>query len=135
MQNYTLLYSFYRFFLQAHFDELNNLLVQLPYFSSIIFLSETCINVARTININIPCYTFVRNPSPTKADGVGAYISTALNVKINDDFCLQVKGCKGLWIDIEFSNNKSYPFFVTYCHPQSNYQAFFLKHLMKQCSC
>ena len=125
MQNYTLLYSFYRFFIQAHFDELNDLLVQLRYSSSIIFLSETCINVARTVNINIPGYTFVHNPSPTKAGGVGAYISTALNVKMNDDFCLQVKGCKDLWIDIEFSNNKSYTFSVIYCHPQNNYQAFF----------
>ena len=76
--------------LQAQFDELNGFLLQLPYFPSMIFLSETRINVAQTVNVNIPGYPFAHNPSPTKAGGIGTYISTALNFKINDDFRLQV---------------------------------------------
>ena len=44
--------------LQAHFDELNDLLLQLAYSLSIIILSETRINVAPTINVNIRGYTF-----------------------------------------------------------------------------
>ena len=111
--------------LQAHFDELNDLLLQLPYSPCIIFSSETRINVALTINVNTLGYTFVHNPSPTKAGGVGAYISTTLNFKINDDFCLQVQGCEDLWIDIELSNHKTYTFSVIYRHPQINHRAFF----------
>ena len=68
----------------------------------ILFLSETRINVAPTINVNIPGYTFFHNPSPTKPGGVGAYISTAQNFEINDDFRVQVQGWEDLWIDIEF---------------------------------
>ena len=51
---------------------------KLPYSPSIILLSETRINVAPTINVTIPGYIFVHNPSPNKAGGVGAYISSYL---------------------------------------------------------
>ena len=111
--------------LQAHFDKLNDLFLQLPYSSSINVLSDTWINIAPTINVIPAGYTFVYNPSPTKAGGVGAYISTALNFKINNDFHLQVQGCEDLWIDIEFSNQKTYTFSVIYRHPQNNHLAFF----------
>ena len=111
--------------MQAHFEELNDLVLQLPYFPSIIFLSETRVNVAPTINVNIPGYTFVHNPFPSKAGGAGAYISTALNFKINNDFHLQMQGCEDLWIDIEFSNHKTYTFSVIYRHPQNKHSAFF----------
>ena len=34
-------------------------------------------------------------------------------------------GCEDLWIDIEFSNHKTYTFSVIYRHPQNNHSAFF----------
>ena len=52
-------------------------------------------------------------------------MSTALNFKINNDFRLQVQRCKDLWIDIEFSNHKTYTFSVIYRHPHNNHLAFF----------
>ena len=58
--------------LQAHMDELNELLLNIINPPSIIFISETCIYKTPLINVNIPDYTFVHLPSSTKAGGVGA---------------------------------------------------------------
>ena len=64
---------------QAHFDELKELLPKVPIPLSIIMLSETRINLIPSINLKIPGYRFIHTPSPTKAGGVGAYISENLN--------------------------------------------------------
>ena len=52
--------------LQSHFEELNELILKFPIPPSIICLSETCINIDPSININIPGYTFIHWPSCTK---------------------------------------------------------------------
>ena len=49
--------------LQSHFDELYDLLLELTYPPSIIFISETCINKEPLININLPGYIFLHSPS------------------------------------------------------------------------
>ena len=69
--------------------------------------------------------SFVYDSSPTKAGGVGAYIYTALNFKINNDFHLHVQGCEDLCLDIEFSNHKTYTFSVVYRIPQNKLPAIF----------
>ena len=70
--------------LQAHFDELNVFLYKFSTHPSIIFLSETRINVNPLFNISIPGYTFLYTPSPTKAGGVGAYISNNLKFSVSE---------------------------------------------------
>ena len=59
--------------LQAHFDDLFDFLSQLDQPPSIVFISETRINIEPSTNITvIPCYTFIHCSSPTKSGGVGA---------------------------------------------------------------
>ena len=112
--------------LQAHFDELNEFLLNFPKPPAIIFLSETRINIAPQISNLLPGYTFLHHPSPTRAGGVGAYIKSSLIFSIKDNLSLNVQGCEGLWISIDFPDLKSkYVFAVIYRHPCSNRKTFF----------
>ena len=79
--------------LQSYFNELEEFLSNFPNPSSIILLSETCINVDPQINIDVPDYLFFHIPSPTKAGGVGVYVSKHLNITINDSLSLNVHRC------------------------------------------
>ena len=88
--------------LQAHFDELNEFINCFSNPPSIISLSETRINVKPSININIPGYTFVHCPSPTKAGGVGAYFSNCLKFSENELLRLQVLGCEDLSLIFDY---------------------------------
>ena len=49
--------------LQAHFDELNEFLLNFAYPFAIIFLSETRIKIAPQISNVLPGYTFIHHPS------------------------------------------------------------------------
>ena len=112
--------------LQYHFEELIELLCNFSNPPVIIFLSETRININPLINIDIPGYTFIHYPSPTRAGGVGAYILSILNFTINENLSLKVAGCEDLWINVDFPSRKiSYAFAVLYRHPCNNYNAFF----------
>jgi len=92
--------------LQAHFDELNVLLLHISNPPSIVIISETRITTNPLININIPGYDFIHFPSPTKAGGVGAYVSRSLNFTENNSLRLQVSGCEDLWLDVDFPGTK-----------------------------
>ena len=111
--------------LQAHFDELNNFLLRFTNPPSIIFLSETRINTNPLINIDIPNYRFVHFPSPTKAGGVGAYISSNLIFSESEQSRIGVPGCEDLWFDINLPGlSDKYIFGVIYRHPHNNLQEF-----------
>ena len=104
--------------LQYHFEELNELLCNFFNPPVIIFLSEIRINIHPLINIDIP--------GPTRAGGVGVYISNILNFTINENLSLNVAGCEDLWINVDFPSRKiSCVFAVIYRHPYNNYNAFF----------
>ena len=112
--------------LRSQFEELNELLCNFPNPPVIIFLSETRININPFINIDIRGYTFIHYSSPTKAGGVGAYISNILNFTINENLSVNVAGCKDLWIKVDFPSRKiSCVFAVIYRHPCNNYNTFF----------
>ena len=76
--------------LQAYLDELNELLLNITNPPSIIFISETRIYKTSLINVNIPNYTFVHLPSPTKAGDVGAYVSRSLKFSENGSLRMQI---------------------------------------------
>ena len=92
---------------QAHFDKLNDFPTRFSNPPSIILLSETRINVNPCININIPGYTFVHLPSPAKAGGVGAYLSTDLIYTEIESLQLQVRDCEDLWFEVEFPGKQN----------------------------
>ena len=91
---------------QAHSDELNESLLTITNPSSIIFISETRINKTPSITANIHYYTFVHLPSPTKAGGVGAFVSRSLKFSENESLRLQIQGCEDLWFDVEIPGLK-----------------------------
>ena len=111
--------------LQAHMDELNELLLNIINPPSIIFISETRIYKTPLINVNIADYTFVHLPSPTKAGGIGAYVSRSLKFSENESLRLQIQGCEDLWFDVEIPGLKSkYVFAVIYRHPRNSINSF-----------
>ena len=91
---------------QAHSDELNESLLTITNPSSIIFISETCINKTPSITANIHYYTFVHLPSPTNAGGVGAFVSRSLKFSENESLRLRIQGCEDLWFDVEIPGLK-----------------------------
>ena len=114
--------------LQAHFDDLFDFLSQLDQPPSIVFISETCINIEPSTNITISGYTFIHCPSPTKAGGVGAYISDHLNFTVNETLKLGVNGCEDMWLNISFPNIKNRNFC---CNLSSSYTTIILNSMMR----
>ena len=111
--------------LRAHFDELKEFLSNFSSPPSIIFISETRINVEPLFNVNLPGYTFLHIPSNTRAGGVGAYFLNNLNIVNKDGFGLNVQGCENLWFDVKFPGQKQkYTFAVIYRHPHNNTSEF-----------
>ena len=111
--------------LQAHMDELNELLLNIINPPSSIFISETRIYKTPLINVNIPDYTFVHLPSPTKTGDVGAFVSRSLKFSKNESLRLQIQGCEDLWFDVEIPGLKSkYVFAVIYRHPRNSINTF-----------
>jgi len=62
--------------LQVHIDEPIELIQAI-----IIFMSEARLRDEQIIDINIPGYSFMHNPSPTQAGGVGIYVKSNLSTK------------------------------------------------------
>ena len=58
-----------------------------------ILFSEIRINVNPLINVSIPGYSFIFFSSNTKAEGVGAYISTKIKFSENDNLRLMIRSC------------------------------------------
>ena len=94
-------------FLQAHLDELNDLFLNFTSPPSIVFISETRININPRINKNTPGNVFLHFPSPTKANGVGAYVLKSLKFIENNSLGLQVRGCEDLWPEVDFPQRKT----------------------------
>ena len=111
--------------LQSHFDELNEFLLSFSSPPSVIFISETRINVEPLINVNIPGYTFLHLPSNTRAGGVGAYFLENLTVYNKGNFGFNIEGCENLWFDVEFPGQKQkFTLAVIYRHPHNNTSEF-----------
>ena len=92
---------------------------------SFILISETRIHLNPFLNIEIPNYTFIQVPSPTRTGGVMAYISKELNFTVNDRLFLNVDGCEDLWLDVDIPGLKNnYTFAVIYRHPCNNHSTF-----------
>ena len=114
--------------LQAYFDKLHDFLQEFSRLPSIIFISETRINNNPMINIDMPGYYFVHFPSPTKAEIVGAYLSTSLKFTLKDNLQLNVMKCEDLWFQIQFpGQNNNYTFAVIYRHPRNSLPTFIEK--------
>ena len=83
---------------------LNEFLSKFSHPPSIIFLTETRIYSNPTINVNIPGYTILHKPTPTKASGVGAYVSNNLKFSENETLNLDIEGCEDLWLEVNYKD-------------------------------
>ena len=111
--------------MQSHFDELNEFLLRFSSSPSVIFISETRINVEPLINVNIPGYIVLHVPSNTRAGSVGPYFLENLAVHNKDNFGFNVEGCENLWFDVEFPGQKQkFTSAVIYYHPHNNTSKF-----------
>ena len=69
-----------------------------------IFLTETRIYSKPTINANIPDYTFLHKSTPTKAGGVGAFVSNNLKFSEIESWSVDIKGCEEFDLKLSYKD-------------------------------
>lgn len=119
--------------LQANFDNLTNMLSDLQYPFKIIGLTETWINSSRDqiLNINLPGYEFIQQPTEQRAGGVGLFINSDLVYHTRDDLSSTSPEQESLWVEIENYFCKNIVCGIIYRHPNSNLEGF-LQNLYSQ---
>jgi len=111
--------------LQAHFDELKELLCNFSTPPAIIFLSETRLKTCPLVNIDLPGYTFTHYPSTTNAVGVGAYVANYLKFNPASSLSLKLQVCKELWFNVYYPESKlKYMFGIIDFHPRNDVSTF-----------
>ena len=106
--------------LQKNFDDFYNLLCSLPQPIVIIALSETRVNLHPLSNIEIPGYTFYFSNSPSKAGGVGVYVSNLVSSDTTNKYCLKTEKCEELWLNVKLDSKLYFVIGTLYRHPGSN---------------
>jgi len=89
-----------------------------------IAISETKLNPNFIVNIDIPGFNFVHNPSQTSSGGVGLYINSKLTYQLRNDLNLQNVGCESLFIETPTSSGKPFIIGVIYHHPNHAFPPF-----------
>ena len=117
--------------LQANFDNLVNMLLELYFPISVIRVTETKLKNDQQIllNINITGYSFLSQPSYTNTGGVGFYIENNLGYIHRSDLSAQGQNdYESLWIKIQNDTGHNTICGVFYRHPNGNLDNF-LNHL------
>ena len=100
--------------LNKYKDDLINLLTLNNFNPDLLALSETKLNESNCYtNTSLPGFNFEHIDSPTKAGGVGAYISTDVTYHVRHDLNFNLQGCENLWL--ELAPNKSKGLKNLYC--------------------
>ena len=86
--------------LNKHHDNLNELLLTLPFSHKVICLSEVCLKNELSQNLNMHGYKFIHKPSTTIVGGVGMYISSTGSFEIIHKYNLNIQDCEDLWIEL-----------------------------------
>jgi len=94
-----------------------------------IAISETKLKSNYILNVDIPGFNFIHNPSQTNSGGVGLYIYSNLTNQPRNDLNLNNIGCESLFIEINkrnkpTSSGKLFIIGVIYCHPTYTSQPF-----------
>ena len=112
--------------LAANHDHLLNLLCELQHSFSIIGLSEIKFKVEQTpmLNLSIPGYNFVPQPSLSNAGGVGFFVQDKFKFHIRDDISISKTEYESLWIEIDSDNSRNILCGVYYRHPSSKLDIF-----------
>ena len=110
----------------ANLDNLNHLLFELDCSFTIIGLTETKIITSKdpVINLNLPGFQFVSQPSLSNAGGVGFYIRDKYTFSIRTDLSKAESGFEVLWIEIENNAHSNLLCGVVYRHSQGDITSF-----------
>ena len=92
--------------LNEHLDDLNELLLTLPFSLKVICLSEVRLKNEPSQNLNLHWYKFIHKPSPTIVGEVGKYISSPCSFEIIHKYNLNIQGCEDLWIELTVNKVK-----------------------------
>ena len=89
-----------------------------------IAISETKLMSNYILNVDIPGFNFIHNPSQTNSGGVGLYINSNLTYQPRNDLNLNNVGCESLFIEIPTSSSKPFITGVIYRHPTYAFHPF-----------
>jgi len=95
-----------------------------------IAISETKLKPNFIVNIDIPAFNFVHNPSQTNSGGVVLYINSKLTYQLRNNLNPQNVGCESLFIETATSSGKYFIIGVIYrhlAHALSPFQDEFIK--------
>lgn len=112
--------------IQKNFDNLHQMLFELDHPFDIIGISESWINTENTnvVNIDLPNFSFISQPTEQRAGGVGFYIKNSLTFHVRNDMNKCTAECEMLWIEISNDKQKNLICGVIYRHPNSNAETF-----------
>ena len=82
-----------------------------------IAISKTKLKSNYILNVDIPGFNFIHNPSQTNSGGVGLYINYNLTYQPRNDLNLNNAGCESLFIEIPTSSGKPFITGAIYRHP------------------
>ena len=103
--------------LPKNLTSLNDLILTVKETPEIIAISETKLQNENIYNISIPGYVFLNNNSPTRAGGVGLYISQELNFIRRRDLEITSDGIESCWVEIMRQKEKNIVIGSIYRHP------------------
>ena len=86
--------------IQKRIDVLCELISNLCRSPDVILITETRIQEAPAVNIEIQGYNLKFASSPTKAGGVAMYFTKDINFEIAPEYNLEIEGCENMWVTI-----------------------------------
>ena len=105
-----------------HVDNLINMLSELYFPLSVVGLTETKLKIDQeeTLNINIPGYNFLSQPSLSNAGGVGVLVKNGISYSCRQDLSSVKEGYESLWIEIQNDAEHNTICGIIYRHPHGN---------------
>ena len=112
--------------IKANIDNLINMLSELYFPLSITGLTETKLKTDQEeiLNINIPGYNFLSQPSLYNAGGVGVFVKNGISYSCREDLSSVKEGCESLWIEIQNDAEHNTICGIIYRHPHGNLDSF-----------
>ena len=120
--------------IQRNFSKLEYFLQEISSIPDIIFLSETWTTQDSFFNPSLPGYTFLTQPSLSKAGGVAMFVKSTIKFQMRTDLTVTSSLFESLWIETKYTNKKTEVFGVIYRHPNVNipeFQDYFVKTIYK----
>ena len=106
--------------LQKNLTSLNDFILTVKETPGIIAISETKLQDENIYNISIPGYVFLNTNSPTRAGGVGLYISKESTFIRRRDLEITGDGIESCWIEIMREKEKNIVIGCIYRHPTTD---------------